>query len=182
MAYPIVDSSEKKMNSALDHLKEDLASVRTGMANAGMLNGVNVDYYGSPTPLNQIAGIKVEEGRTLVIKPYDPSSLKDIEKAINMADIGIAPQNDGSVIRLAVPQMTEETRKEMVKKVGKMAEDAKVAIRNIRRDANTAIKNDKTMDEDIQKDAQEEVQKLTDKFVKAIEETADKKSKEVLGK
>ena len=182
MAYPIVDSSEKKMNSAVDHLKEDLAGVRTGMANAGMLNGVNVDYYGSPTSLNQIAGIKVEEGRTLVIKPYDPSSLKDIEKAINVADIGIAPQNDGSVIRLAVPQMTEETRKDMVKKVGKMAEEAKVAIRNIRRDANTAIKNDKTMDEDIQKDAQEEIQKLTDKFVKLIEETADKKSKEVLGK
>jgi len=182
MAYPIVDSSEKKMNSALDHLKEDLASVRTGMANAGMLNGVSVDYYGSPTPLNQIAGIKVEEGRTLVIKPYDPSSLKDIEKAINVADIGIAPQNDGSVIRLAVPQMTEETRKDMVKKVNKMAEEAKVAIRNIRRDANTTIKNDKTMDEDIQKDAQEEVQKLTDKFVKFIEEVADKKSKEVLGK
>ena len=182
MAYPIVDSSEKKMSGAVEHLKEDLAVVRTGMANAAMLNGVSVDYYGSPTPLNQIAGIKVEEGRTLVIKPYDPSSLKDIEKAINVADLGIAPQNDGSVIRLAVPQMTEETRKEMVKKVNKMAEEAKVAIRNIRRDANTAIKNDKTMDEDIQKDAQEEVQKLTDKFVKTIEEVADKKAKEVLGK
>lgn len=182
MAYPIVDSSEVKMNNAIEHLKEDLATVRTGMANAGMLNAVQVDYYGSPTPLNQIAGIKVEEGRTLVIKPYDPSSLKDIEKAINKADIGIAPQNDGQVIRLAVPQMTEETRKEMVKKVGKMAEEIKVAIRNIRRDANAAIKNDKTMDEDIQKDAQEEIQKLTDKFTKMVEEVAAKKSKEVLGK
>lgn len=182
MAYPIVDSSEKKMNRAIEHLKEDLLTIRTGMANAGMLNNVNVDYYGSPTPLNQIAGIKVEEGRTLVIKPYDPSSLKDIEKAINAANLGIAPQNDGSVIRLAVPQMTEETRKEMVKKVNKMAEEAKVAIRNIRRDANTAVKNDKTMDEDIQKDAQEEIQKLTDKFTKLAEEIAGKKSKEVLGK
>ena len=182
MAYPIVDSSEKKMNGAIEHLKEDLLTIRTGMANAGMLNNVNVEYYGSPTPLNQIAGIKVEEGRTLVIKPYDPSSLKDIEKAINTANLGIAPQNDGSVIRLAVPQMTEETRKEMVKKVNKMAEEAKVAIRNIRRDANTAVKNDKTMDEDIQKDAQEEIQKLTDKFTKMAEEIAAKKSKEVLGK
>jgi ribosome recycling factor len=182
MAYPIVDSSEKKMNGAIEHLKEDLATVRTGMANAGMLNGVNVDYYGSPTPLNQIAGIKVEEGRTLVIKPYDPSSLRDIEKAINKADLGIAPQNDGSVIRLAVPQMTEETRKNMVKKVSKMAEETKVIVRNIRRDANTAIKNDKTMDEDIQKDAQDEIQKLTDKFTKMIDEISDKKSKEVLGK
>ena len=170
------------MNGAIEHLREDLLTIRTGMANAGMLNNVNVDYYGSPTPLNQIAGIKVEEGRTLVIKPYDPSSLKDIEKAINAANLGIAPQNDGSVIRLAVPQMTEETRKEMVKKVNKMAEEAKVAIRNVRRDANTAVKNDKTMDEDIQKDAQEEIQKLTDKFTKLAEEIAGKKSKEVLGK
>ena len=182
MAYPIVDSSEKKMEGAVEHLKEDLAVVRTGMANAAMLNNVSVDYYGSPTPLNQIAGIKVEEGRTLVVKPYDPSSLKEIEKAINIADIGIAPQNDGQVIRLAVPQMTEETRKEMVKKVNKMAEDAKVAVRNIRRDANSAIKADKTMDEDLQKDQLDEVQKLTDKYVKKIEETADKKAKEVMGK
>jgi len=150
------------------------------MANASMLNGIDVDYYGSPTPLNQIAGIKVEEGRTLVVKPYDPSSLKDIEKAINMANIGIAPNNDGNVIRLAVPKMTEETRKEMTKKVGKLAEEAKVAIRNIRRDANTAIKNDKTMDEDNQKDAQEEIQKLTDKYSKLVEEAADKKNKEVM--
>lgn len=182
MAYPIVDSSEKKMEGAIEHLKEDLAVVRTGMANAGMLNNVSVDYYGSPTPLNQIAGIKVEEGRTLVVKPYDPSSLKDIEKALNIADLGIAPQNDGQVIRLAVPQMTEETRKDMVKKVNKMAEDAKVAVRNIRRDANSAIKADKTIDEDLQKDQLDEVQKLTDKYVKKIEETADKKAKEVMGK
>ena len=182
MAYPIVDSSEKKMEGAIEHLKEDLAVVRTGMANAGMLNNVSVDYYGSPTPLNQIAGIKVEEGRTLVVKPYDPSSLKDIEKALNIADLGIAPQNDGQVIRLAVPQMTEETRKDMVKKVNKMAEDAKVAVRNIRRDANSAIKADKTVDEDLQKDQLDEIQKLTDKYVKKIEETADKKAKEVMGK
>ena len=182
MAYPVVDTSENKMKSALDHFKEDLTSVRTGMANAAMLNNVNVDYYGSPTPLNQIAGIKVEEGRTLVVKAYDPSSLRDIEKVINLADLGIAPQNDGSVVRLSVPQMTEETRKQMVKKVSKMAEEVKVKVRNVRRDANSAIKNDKTMDEDIQKDAQEEIQKLTDKYIKLIDETADKKSKEVLGK
>ena len=182
MTYPIVDSSEKKMNGAIDHLREDLLTIRTGMANAGMLNNVSVDYYGSPTPLNQIAGIKVEEGRILVVKPYDPSSLKDIEKAINTANLGIAPQNDGSVIRLTVPQMTEETRKDMVKKVNKLAEEAKVAIRNIRRDANATVKNDKTMDEDIQKDAQEEIQKLTDKYTKLADEVAAKKSKEVLGK
>lgn len=180
MAYQIVDTSKERMQKAVDHLKDDLNTIRTGMANANMLDRVNVNYYGSPTPLKQIASISVQEGRTLVIKPFDPSSLKDIEKACNMADLGIAPQNDGSVIRLAVPQLTGETRKEMTKKVGKMAEETKVQIRNIRRDANTAVKNDKTMDEDVQKDAQNEIQKLTDKFIKMIDEIADKKSKEVL--
>ena len=131
-------------------------------------------------PLKQIASISVQEGRTLVIKPFDPSSLKNIEKACNVADLGIAPQNDGSVIRLTVPQLTGETRKEMSKKVGKMAEEAKVQVRNIRRDANQTIKADKTMDEDVQKDAQNEIQKLTDKCIKQIDELADKKTKEVL--
>jgi ribosome recycling factor len=145
-----------------------------------MLDRVEVDYYGSPTPLNQIAGISVQEGRTLVVKPYDPSSLKDIEKAINKADIGIAPANDGTVIRLTVPELTGETRKEMTKKVSKIAEECKVQIRNIRREANDVVKKDKTLDEDSQKDAKEEVQKLTDSYIKKIEEAADKKSKEVL--
>lgn len=180
MAYPIVESSEAKMQKQIEHLRDELNTVRTGMANPNMLADVNVDYYGSPTPLNQIASIKVEEGRTLVVKPFDPSSLKNIEKAINMADLGIAPQNDGKVVRLSVPQLTGETRKEMTKKVGKIAEETKVAIRNIRRDANAAIKKDKTMDEDIQKDAENEIQKLTDKYNKQADELADKKNKEVL--
>lgn len=182
MAYAIVETSEMRMMETTEHLMEDLTSVRTGSANAGMLNGVKVDYYGSPTPLKEIAGIKIEEGRTLVVKPYDPSSLKDIEKAINVANIGIAPNNDGKVIRLTVPQMTEETRKEMAKKVSKFAENAKVAIRNIRRDANTSVKNDKTMDEDNQKDAQSDIQDLTDTYIKKIDEIADKKIKEVMNK
>ena len=180
MTYPIVDSSKEKMQKAVDHLKEDLNTIRTGMANANMLDRINVDYYGSPTPLKQIASISVQEGRTLVIKPYDPSSLRDIEKACNQADLGIAPQNDGSVIRLTVPKLTGDTRKEMTKKVSKLAEEAKVQIRNIRRDAMSAVKKDETMDEDVQKDAEKEVQKLTDKYVKKIEEMADAKSKEVL--
>ena len=145
-----------------------------------MLNKVTVDYYGSPTPLNQIAGITVQEGRTLVIKPYDPSSLKAIEKACQVADLGINPQNDGTVIRLLVPQLTGETRKEMTKKVAKMGEAAKVQIRNIRRDANAAIKKDKTMDEDNQRDAQDEIQKLTDKFIKQIDTITEAKNKEIL--
>lgn len=182
MAYPIIDSSKVKMDKVIENYKSNLADIRTGMANASMLNKVEVDYYGSPTPLNQIAGISVQEGRTLVIKPYDPSSLKDIEKACHAANLGINPLNDGQVIRLTVPELTGETRKEMAKKVGKYEEEAKVQIRNIRRDAMSAVKKDKTMDEDVQKDASNEVQKLTDKYVKDIETLSKTKEKEVLNK
>lgn len=178
--YPIVETSKEKMEKAIAYFKDDLNTIRTGMANPNMLDKVEVDYYGSPTPLKQIASISVQEGRTLVIKPYDPASLKDIEKACHAADLGIAPQNDGTVVRLNVPQLTGETRKEMTKKVGKMAEEVKVQVRNIRRDANTNIKNDKTMDEDVQKDAQEEIQKLTDSYIKKIDELASQKNEEVL--
>ena len=168
------------MDKVIDHLKDELSTIRTGMASPAMLNHVEVDYYGTPTPVNQIAGISVQEGRIIVIKPYDRSSLKDIERACNEADLGIAPQNDGIVIRLTVPQLTGETRKEMAKKVGKIAEDCKVQIRNIRRDANQVVKKDKEMDEDTQKDCENEVQKLTDKYVKKIDELAKAKEKEVL--
>ena len=180
MAYPIIETTQEKMDKQVVLFKEDLNTVRTGMANAAMLNGIEVDYYGSPSPINQIAGIKVEEGWTLVIKPYDPSSLKEIEKAINKANLGIAPQNDGNVIRLAVPQLTGEVRKEMTKKVSRLAEEAKIQIRNIRRDAMSVVKKDKTVDEDTQKDMEEEVQKLTDRYVEQIADLADKKNKEVL--
>ena len=180
MAYPIIETSTKKMDKVIEHLKDELSTIRTGMASPAMLNHVEVDYYGSPTPINQIAGISIQEGRIIVIKPYDRSSLKDIERACNEADLGIAPQNDGTVIRLTVPQLTGETRKEMAKKVGKVAEDCKVQIRNIRRDANQVVKKDKEMDEDTQKDCENEVQKLTDKYVKKIDELAKAKEKEVL--
>ncbi len=180
MAYPIIETSTKKMDKVIDHLKDELSTIRTGMASPAMLNHVEVDYYGTPTPVNQIAGISIQEGRIIVIKPYDRSSLKDIERACNEADLGIAPQNDGTVIRLTVPQLTGETRKEMAKKVGKIAEDCKVQIRNIRRDANQVVKKDKEMDEDTQKDCENEVQKLTDKYVKKIDELAKAKEKEVL--
>jgi ribosome recycling factor len=182
MAYPIIESSTAKMEKTVEFFQNELNQIRTGMANANMLNKVEVDYYGSPTPLNQIAGISVSEGRTLVIKPYDPSTLKDIERACNEADLGIAPQNDGTVIRLSVPQLTGETRQEMAKKVGKVEEEAKIQIRNVRRDAMTAVKKDKTMDEDTQKDCEEEVQKLTDKYSEKIEAMAKAKEKEVLNK
>lgn len=180
MAYPIVETAQEKMDKQVALFKEELNTVRTGMANAAMLNGIDVDYYGSPSPINQIAGVKIEEGRTLVIKPYDPSSLKEIEKALNKANLGIAPQNDGNVIRLTVPQLTGEVRKEMTKKVSRLAEDAKIQIRNIRRDAMTVIKKNKTVDEDTQKDMEEEVQKLTDRYVEQISALAEKKNEEVL--
>lgn len=180
MAYTIVETSGSKMDKVIEHLKEELNTVRTGMANANMLDRVSVDYYGSPTPLKQIASVSVSEGRTLVIKPYDPTSLKDIEKACNVADLGIAPQNDGTVIRLTVPQLTGETRKEMVKKVGAFAEEAKVAVRNIRREANTVIKKEETLAEDVQKDAENEIQKLTDKYIKEIDQIVKTKSDEVM--
>lgn len=180
MTYPIVETSEEKMNKALDYLQGELNGVRTGMANANMLNKVMVNYYGSPTPLNQIASISVQEGRTLVIKPYDPSSLKEIEKACNVADLGIAPVNDGAVVRMTVPQLTGDSRKEMTKKVSKLAEDAKVMVRNVRRDSMQVIKKDESVDEDTQKDMQDEIQKLTDKFIKKIDGMASAKNEEVL--
>ena len=172
--------NESRMEKTVNSLKEEYKSIRTGRASAAIFDKVRVDYYGTPTPVNQIAGISVQEGRIIVIKPYDRSSLKDIERACNEADLGIAPQNDGTVIRLTVPQLTGETRKEMAKKVGKIAEDCKVQIRNIRRDANQVVKKDKEMDEDTQKDCENEVQKLTDKYVKKIDELAKAKEKEVL--
>ena len=180
MAYPIIDSCSMKMDKVMDHLQSELNTVRTGMANAKLMDRVEADYYGTPTPLNQIASISVSEGRTIVIKPYDPSSLKEIERACNEANLGMTPQNDGTVIRLTVPQLTGETRKEMSKKVGQIAEESKIQIRNIRRDAMNVVKKDKEMDEDMQKDMENEIQKLTDKYVKKIDEQAKAKEAEVL--
>ena len=180
MSYEIVDSCELEMEEKLEFYKGELNTIRTGMANANMVNGINVDYYGSPTPLMQIASISVQEGRTIVIKPYDPSSLKDIEHALNLADLGIAPQNDGKVVRLTVPMLTGEVRKEMCKKVKAMAEAAKIQVRNVRRDAMNTIKKDEETSEDILKRQEEEVQKVTDKYVKLIDGLADEKEAEVL--
>ena len=183
MAYPIVDSSEKKMEGAIEHLKEDLAVVRTGMANAGMLNNVSVDYYGSPTPLKSLANISVPEPRTLLITPFDPKSIAEIEKGINIANIGINPANDGKVIRLAIPQLTEERRKELTKVVKNYGEDAKVAVRNLRRDANDKVKKlEKAGDytEDDVKDTLKEIQELTDKSIKEIDEIVEAKEKEIM--
>ena len=171
---------EEKMNKAIAALENNLTKVRTGRANPNLLDHVEVNYYGCPTPINQIASISVQEGKTLVIKPYDASSLKDIEKAINASDIGLPPLNDGTVVRITMPVLTEETRKGFCKDIAKYGEETKVAIRNIRRDANDEIKKDKTLPEDTAKDLQDQVQKLTDKFVEKTDAVAKAKEKDVL--
>lgn len=175
-----IKNIEERMDKAIDSLKHNLDKVRTGRANPAILDGVEVDYYGSPTPINQIASISVQEGKTIVIKPYDASSLKDIERAINTSDLSLPPQNDGSVIRITVPALTEETRKGFCKDVAKMAEEAKVAIRNIRRDGNDEVKKDKTIPEDTAKDLQDQIQKATDKAITKVDEVAKAKEKEIM--
>lgn len=171
---------EEKMTKSIESLEKNLAKVRTGRANPQMLDGINVDYYGCPTPLNQIASIGVQEGKTLQIKPYDASSLKDIEKAINMSELGLPPVNDGTCIRVTVPALTEETRKGFCKDISKMSEDCKVAIRNIRRDANDEVKKDKSLPEDEAKALQEDIQELTDKYIEKTDAVAKAKEKEVM--
>ena len=176
----VMQTAEHKMQSAVEVLEQELKTIRTGMANAAILEHVTFEYYGSPMPINQMAGIKVVEGRQLMITPYDKGTLKDIERAIAMSDIGLVPQNDGDCIRLNVPALTEERRKEFVKDASKMGENAKIAIRNVRRDANDTIKKDKELTEDESKDLQDKIQKLTDKFVKLVEQAVDAKYKEIL--
>lgn len=175
----ILDDAQERMGKAIEAYRRELSTVRTGRATPAMLDRVMVNYYGSPTPINQIAGISVVEGRQLVIKPYDRSSLKDLDRAIYEADLGLTPQNDGELIRITVPALTEERRKEFAKNVWKYAENAKVAIRNIRRDANDEIKKCDGSEDEI-KSGQTRVQKLTDKFVKEIDEIAKTKEKDIM--
>ena len=176
----ILNHAEEKMKKAVAVLEEDLKTIRTGIAHASLLDHVQFAYNGSPNPTNQVASVKVVEGRQLVIKPYDRGTLKDIERAIQTSDTGLVPQSDGEVIRLNVPALTEERRKELAKSAHKMGEEAKIAIRNIRRDANDAVKKDKELTEDLKKDAQEKIQKLTDKIGKSIDSAVDTKAKEIM--
>ena len=173
----------RRMDKALDHLAEEFGAVRAGRANPKVLDRITVEYYGSETPLNGVATISTPDARTLVISPWDTKLLKDIQKAIQTSDLGINPQNDGRVIRLVFPQLTEERRKELAKQVKKYSEEAKVAIRNLRRDANDEIKKlkkDSIITEDDQKNAEKAVQDLTDKYVKKVDEVVAKKDKEIM--
>ena len=174
---------EDKMNKTLDNLQSEFASIRAGRANPHVLDKLRVDYYGTPTPIQQVGNISVPEARMIVIQPWEKSLLKSIEKAILTSDLGINPSNDGSVIRLVFPEMTEERRKELAKEVKKKGEEAKVAIRNIRRDANDTVKKQQKggeISEDEQKQYEEKIQKLTDKFIEKVDKEIEEKSKEIM--
>lgn len=174
---------EEKMNKTLGVMTSEFASIRAGRANPAVLDKVLVDYYGTPTKIREMASVSVSEARVLVIQPYDKGSLRNIERAIQTSDIGINPANDGTVLRLTFPQLTEERRKEIVKQVARLAEDSKVAIRSIRRDANdrfkTMKKNGEATEDDV-KSLETQIQKLTDKFVEEIDKLAAAKEKEIL--
>lgn len=183
MIKDIIKDAEERMKKSIEHLSKDLASMRAGRANPAMVERISVDYYGSPTPINQLANVTVPEARLLVIQPWDKSMITDIEKAIMRSDLGITPSNDGNVIRLAVPQLTEERRKELAKVVKKRVEEARVAVRNIRREANDMLKSsekDKLISEDENKKGADEIQKLTDKYVKNVDAVLQAKEKEIM--
>jgi ribosome recycling factor len=175
-----LEETEMRMLDAIENLEKRLVTIRAGRANPSMLSGVKVEYYGVATPLNQIANITVPEARQLMVKPFDKSIIKDIEHAINEANLGIAPSNNGEVIILTVPQLTEDTRKGYVKQASGMGEDAKVQLRNIRQDILNAIKKDDSLTEDQEKGLQEDVQELINKFNKKVEETVKNKTDELM--
>ena len=174
---------EEKMEKAVNQLKREFTTIRTGRANPAILDRVLVDYYGAPTPLRQMSQVTVQDGTNLVISPYDKSVLKEIEKALIKADLGVAPNSDGICIRLSFPPLTEERRKEIVKDVKKIGEESKVAVRNARRDMTDDLKKlekSENLPEDVVKDNQDEIQKLTDKYTSTIDNLVSEKEKEVL--
>lgn len=174
---------EERMQKSIDAFKQNLSEIRAGRANPAILNKINVEYYGVPTPINQVAGISVPEARTIVIQPWDASVLKSIEKAILASDIGLNPNNDGKVIRLNFPELTEERRKELAKDVRKIAEESRVAIRSIRRDGMDDAKNRQKkseITEDEKSDIEGKIQKLTDKYVEEIDKLLENKEKEIM--
>lgn len=170
---------DQRMNKAIEALERELSSIRTGRANPGMLDRVQADYYGTPTPLKNMANISVTDGRTLIIQPFDVSAIKEMEKAIQESDLGLTPNNDGKRLLIVVPELTKERRAELAKLVKKEAENAKVAIRNIRRDEMDKIKKSTDGSEDERKDQQDQVQKKTDDYVKKIDDIANAKEKEI---
>ena len=176
----LVLDMQEKMNKSIESLKQQLTSLRTGKATPSMLNGIEVDYYGTMTPINQMSSVSVPEPRQLLIKPYDKNDIKSIIAAINKSDLGINPINEGTQIRLLIPLLTEERRREVVKQAKKYGEEIKVAIRNIRRDYMDIIKIDEELSEDFQKRAQDDVQKVTDEAIKSVDTIVAEKEKEIM--
>lgn len=183
MVNDIIASHEERMQKSIEALKREFGSLRAGRATPSLLDKVMVEYYGTPTPVNQIANVSVPEPRMIIIQPYEKSILHDIEVAIMKSELGLSPNSDGTAIRLSIPALTQERRQELVKTVNKKAEEAKVAIRNLRRDGNDAVKKlekAKEITEDESKKCQEKIQKLVDKYIKLVDTTRDAKEKEVM--
>lgn len=183
MSESVLGTMREKMEQAVQSFTKSLATVRAGRANPSLLDSIYVDYYGASTPLNQLANVSTPEARLLLITPYDKSVLSDIEKAIQKADLGLSPSNDGNVIRINIPPLTEERRKELVKVVGKYAEDYRIQVRNVRRDANDLLKKDEKngdITEDELRSLQDEVQKETDKYISKIDQLAKDKENEIM--
>lgn len=183
MSSSVMNTAKKAMEKSIEAQKKELQRVRTGRASVSLLDEVMVDYYGTPTPLNQVGTLSVPEARLITVQPWEKNLIPEIEKAIFKADLGLNPASDGQLVRINIPPLTEERRKEMVKLVRRMAEDTKVAIRNARRDANEALKKlqkDKEITEDDQKRGEKEIQDLTDQFVKLADEVVDKKEVEIM--
>ena len=176
----LVLEAQEKMGKSVESLKQSLVTLRTGRANPAMLSGLMIDYYGSPTPVNQVSSISVPEPRQLLIKPYDKNDVKAVVAAINASDLGLNPINEGTVIRLIIPALTEERRVEITKKAHKYGEEAKVAVRNIRRDFVDLIKEDDSIPEDYQKKMLDDMQKITDEATKKIDEVVQEKDKEIM--
>jgi len=179
----VLKDAEERMKKALAALEKEYSRLRTGRATTSLLDGVRVDYYGTPTQLDQLASVATPDSRTITIQPWDRKAFADIEKAIMKSDLGLTPVNDGKIIRIGIPPLTEDRRKELVKVAKKHTEEAKVAVRNVRRDANELLKkkkNDKSISEDDQRKGQDDVQKLTDSYIAKTEEAFSKKEKEIM--
>jgi ribosome recycling factor len=183
MAHTIVNECSQHMDKRIKTLENDLKKVRTGRASISLLDGVKVDYYGSPTPINQVGNLSTPDARTILVAPFEKKMIGEIEKAIMKADLGVQPNNDGNVVRIPIPQLTEDRRKDLVKTIKKIGEEAKIAVRNVRRDSNEKIKKiekDKEVTEDESKKLQADIQKATDQFITLIDERMATKEKEVL--
>lgn len=179
----ILKDVETRMTAAIETLSRELSAVRTGRANAALLEGIRVDYYGTPTAIAQMASVTVPDARTLIVQPWDATQLKVIEKALISSDLGLTPSNDGKTIRLTMPTLTEERRKQLARTVGKIAEDSRVAIRNLRREANERLKalaRDKKVSEDEERRGHDQIQKVTDRFIARVDELLKKKEQEIL--